>query len=165
MSKPRRRRKRGNAAARGRSTKPIGRQPLRRSTLVMWGIVGLLTVTALAGFLVESHRSGALGLRVTRPSVVNGPDNGVQRGNPQAPVLVDEYGDFTCPVCRRLQTTMGPTIDKLIQRGTIRFNYHPMDLLLQNGQDTFQAANAALCAGDVSAAGFWRMHVELLMVV
>jgi len=55
----------------------------------------------------------------------------------------------------------GPTIARLVQQGTIRFNYHPLALLLQNGQDPAQAANAALCAGDSSAADFWKLHEAL----
>lgn len=34
-------------------------------------------------------------------------------------------------------------------------------LLLQNGQDPAQAANAALCAGDASPGGFWELHDAL----
>jgi protein-disulfide isomerase len=63
----------------------------------------------------------------------------VLEGRSSAPVLVDEYGDFTCPICRQFQATMGPTIARLVQQGTIRFNYHPIALLAQNGQDPAQA--------------------------
>lgn len=146
------RRGRGAAARRRRS---------QRSTLAIWGVVGLLVLAAVVGLVVQSQRSPGSGQPVVTPAVVNGPDNGVLEGRASAPVLVDEYGDFTCPICQRFQATMGLTIVRLVRQGTIRFNYHPLDLLLQNGQDTYQAANAALCAGDVSAADFWKLHDAL----
>lgn len=145
------RRGRGAAARRRRS---------QRSTLAIWGVVGLLVLAAVVGLVVQSQRSSS-GQPVVTPAVVNGPDNGVLEGRASAPVLVDEYGDFTCPVCQRFQATMGPTIAKLVRQGTIRFNYHPIALLAQNGQDPAQAANAALAAGDVSPADFWKLHDAL----
>jgi protein-disulfide isomerase len=145
MSKPKRGRRNRNQGA----------------PLLIYSVVALLVVAAVAGFVVQSQRSRSSGQPVVTPAVVNGPDNGVVRGRASAPVLVDEYGDFTCPVCQRFQATMGPTIARLVRQGTIRFNYHPIALLLQNGQDTYQAANAALCAGDVSAANFWKLHDAL----
>jgi protein-disulfide isomerase len=129
---------------------------------LLWGVVGLLMVAAVAGFVIQSQRSRSnSGQPVVTPAVVNGPDNGVMQGRAGAPVLVEEYGDFTCPICQRFQAAMGPTINRLVRQGTIRFNYHPIALLLQNGQDPAQAANAALSAGDVSAADFWRLHDAL----
>jgi protein-disulfide isomerase len=128
----------------------------------MWGVVGLLVVAAVVGLVVQSARSGSgSGQAVVTPAVVNGPNDGVQQGRASAPVLVDEYGDFTCPICRDFQATMGPTISRLVQQGTVRFNYHPIALLAQNGQDPAQAANAALSAGDVSPADFWKLHDAL----
>jgi protein-disulfide isomerase len=146
---------RGRGAAARRSQR-------QRTTRVMWGVVGLLVVAAVVGLVVQSARSGSgSGQAVVTPAVINGPNDGAQQGRASAPVLVDEYGDFTCPICRRFQATMGPTIARLVQQGTIRFSYHPLALLLQNGQDPAQAANAALCAGDSSAADFWKLHDAL----
>lgn len=164
-----------NASKRDRRGKSSGGRPRDRrgraaatrrkrrqgALLAIWGAVALLIVAAVVGFVVQSHRSGSSGQPVLTPAVVNGPDNGVLQGRASAPVLVDEYGDFTCPICQRFQTTMGPTIARLVRQGTIRFNYHPIALLLQNGQDPAQAANAALSAGDVSPADFWRLHDAL----
>jgi protein-disulfide isomerase len=145
--------RRGRTAARRRRRQ--GAPPL------LWGVVGLLLVAAVAGFVVQSQRSASNGQPVVTPAVINGPDGGVLEGKSSAPVLVDEYGDFTCPICQQFQGTMGPTIARLVQQGTIRFNYHPIALLAQNGQDPAQAANAALAAGDVAPADFWKLHDAL----
>jgi protein-disulfide isomerase len=144
---------------RGRKVVRGGRR--QGAPLLLWGVVGLLVLAAVVGFMVQSQRSSSNGRPVRTPAVINGPGGGVLEGKPSAPVLVDEYGDFTCPICQRFQATMGPTIARLVQQGTIRFNYHPIALLLQNGQDPAQAANAALSAGDVSPADFWRLHDAL----
>jgi protein-disulfide isomerase len=166
MSNTRKRDRQGRSSG-GRPRDRRGRAGATRGTrrqgapLALWGVVALLLIAAVVGFAVQSRRSGSSGQPVVTPAVVNGPDNGVLQGRASAAVLVDEYGDFTCPVCQRFQTTMGPTIARLVRQGTIRFNYHPIALLLQNGQDPARAANAALCAGEVSAADFWRLHDAL----
>jgi protein-disulfide isomerase len=162
-SKQDRQRKRsgGGARPRDRRRKAAVRRRRRQGVPLLWWVVGLLVVAAVVGFVVQSQRSGSSGQPVLTPPVVNGPDNGVMQGRSSAPVLVDEYGDFTCPICQRFQATMGATIARLVRQGTIRFNYHPIALLLQNGQDPEQAANAALCAGDVTAADFWKLHDAL----
>ncbi|HZD01963.1 MAG TPA: thioredoxin domain-containing protein [Actinomycetes bacterium] len=160
--KSRQRNGKGARPPRGRDRKAAARRRQRqRAARVIWGVVGLLVVAAIVGLLVQSQRSSSTSRPVVTPAVAGGPDSGVLRGRAGAPVLVDEYGDYTCPVCQRFQATMGPVIDRLVRQGTIRFNYHPLALLLQNGQDPTQAANAALCAGDGSAADFWKLHEAL----
>jgi phosphatidylinositol-3-phosphatase len=163
MSKqPRQRQSRSARAPRGPGRKAVARGgQRRRASLVTWGMVGLLVAAVVAGLAVQSQRSSSGGRAVVVPRVVNGPDDGVLLGRPSAPVLVDEDGDFTCPLCQRFQATMGATIDQLVRQGTIRFNYHPLALLAQNGQDPAQAANATLCVGVVSPASFWELHDAL----
>jgi protein-disulfide isomerase len=151
---------RGARPPRSRNATRRSRQR-RRPSPVIWCVVGLLAAAAIVGIVVQSQRSGSSGHPVVTPAVISGPDNGVLQGQASAPVLVDEYGDFTCPICRQFQATIGPTIARLVQQGTIRFNYHPIALLAQNGQDPAQAANAALSAGDVSRGDFWKLHDAL----
>ena len=132
-----------NRAARRRGeTTP----PWRRSALVIGAIGVLVAVGIGAQALRSTHGSGLM----ARPSfaAVNG---AVTRGDPSAKVVVTEYGDFQCPHCRELQQTVGPTIQKLVDAGMIRFSYVPMSFI---GNESALAANAAYCSGPSS---FWRL--------
>jgi protein-disulfide isomerase len=87
------------------------------------------------------------------PAHALGPYQGEQLGSASAPVLVEEYGDFQCPVCARFQATTGPTVRQLVDQGRIRFVFHEQPIL---GRESVAAANAATCAGD--AGKFWPYH-------
>jgi protein-disulfide isomerase len=134
------------AARRGRSR--------RRSWQVVIGI-GVLVVAVVAGVAIQSNRSSSSGA-VVRPAHALGPNDGEVRGKASAPVLVEEYGDFQCPHCRDFQRDVVPTIDRLVDQGKVRFDYHPIGFI---GPESTTAANAATCAGDQGK--FWQYHDAL----
>ncbi|HWA77339.1 MAG TPA: thioredoxin domain-containing protein [Polyangiaceae bacterium] len=80
------------------------------------------------------------------------------RGNPQAKVLIQEFSDFQCPFCKRVQ----PTLSELEKefRGQIRVAYRHLPLPFHQ-----HAALAAEAAQEAFAqkgnAGFWAFHDEL----
>ena len=58
---------------------------------------------------------------------------------------LDTYIDFMCPVCGAFETTYGPSIEGLVDDGTITLNVHPISILnrLSSGTDySTRAANA-----------------------
>lgn len=75
-------------------------------------------------------------------------------GSPSAPVTFVEFGDFQCPFCGRFyQTTEKPLIDKYVKTGQVKFIWRDFAFL---GQESFDAAVAARCAGEQSK--FWEYH-------
>jgi|GEM_PF-108450 len=87
---------------------------------------------------------------------------GVKVGNQQAPVLVDVYEDFQCPICNTLEQG-GLTTDLAakVKATTVKVNYHVMSFLdsLSNGNKySSRAANAGYCAADQSPAAFSKFH-------
>ncbi|MDQ1082946.1 MULTISPECIES: thioredoxin domain-containing protein [Microbacterium] len=61
---------------------------------------------------------------------------------------VDTYVDFMCPVCNSFEQAYGPTLQQLVDEGTITLNIHPiaiLDRLSQGTQYSTRAANAAYC--------------------
>lgn len=61
---------------------------------------------------------------------------------------VDTYVDFMCPVCNSFEQAYGPTLQQLVDDGTITLNIHPiaiLDRLSQGTQYSTRAANAAYC--------------------
>ena len=129
-------------------------QLARRARGSIWLIVAVLViggiaVTARAGI---QARKGPL----VKPAHTLGPGQGEVLGSPSAPVVVEEYADFQCPVCADFQRTVGPTVRQLVDQGRIRFVFHQYPVL---GRESVLAANAATCAGD--AGKFWPYHDAL----
>ena len=79
------------------------------------------------------------------------------RGDPHASVVLDEYSDFQCPFCARLQ----PTLDQLLdQNPHLRIVWHDNPLPFHN--NAMLAAEAAREAfAQQGHAGFWRYHNAL----
>ncbi|MGH7229056.1 MAG: DsbA family protein [Nitrospiraceae bacterium] len=85
-------------------------------------------------------------------------DDGRTRGNPQAPITLVEYSDFTCGFCVKFFWETWPRIrEKYIETGKVRFLYRDFPRALQGpGVD---AAVASRCAGDQGR--YWQMHDRL----
>lgn len=79
-------------------------------------------------------------------------------GNPNAPVLLIEFSDFTCGYCGRFYRETLPILKtQYITSGKVRFAYRdfPRD---ERGWGLV-AAHAARCAGEQGR--FWEMHDRL----
>lgn len=105
--------------------------------------------------------SGAILYRAKRPAALTIPKNQVAsgldesthvRGNPKAPVTLEEFGDYQCPPCRAL----APIITR-IERDygqELRVIFHHLPLMVH--AHARQAACAAEAAGLQNR--FWEMH-------
>ncbi|MFQ5620919.1 MAG: DsbA family protein [Candidatus Nanoarchaeia archaeon] len=82
-------------------------------------------------------------------------DDGVYKGDKDAPVTIVEFSDFECPFCGRFYRDTLPQItEKYINTGKVRFVYRNFPLSFHpNAQ---KAAEAAECAEDQDK--FWEMH-------
>jgi protein-disulfide isomerase len=83
------------------------------------------------------------------------------RGNPNAPVVIEEFSDYQCPFCGRFASQTFPSLlANQIADGEAVFVYY--DFPLTSIHDyAIPAANAARCAGDEGAAAYWAMHDHL----
>jgi len=100
--------------------------------------------------------SGAMLYRAKRPATLTMSGKGGEpthvRGNPKAPITLEEFGDFQCPPCGRI----APEIKKLEEdfQPQLRVIFHHLPLA------THVHAQEAACAAE--AAGmqdrFWEMH-------
>lgn len=123
----------------------------------------IIAVVALAGIV-------ALTLVVTRPqastvlvappatSAPAGAGVGHLEGKADAPVEIDEFGDFECPHCAEFALVAEPDIrSKLIAPGIASLRY--FDFPLAGFKHTWTAHIAASCAEDQGK--FWEMHDRL----
>jgi len=79
-------------------------------------------------------------------SVVNTDTGAIAVGS--GPKTVDTYIDFMCPVCNSFEQAYGPTLQQLVDDGTITLNIHPISILDRQSQGTqysTRSASAAYC--------------------
>ena len=80
-------------------------------------------------------------------------------GDPIAPVVIEEFGDFQCPFCRRFHDeTLLRIVEDYVQAGKVYFVYRHFPVVDGNqpAQESHAAAAAAVCAGRQNR--FWDYH-------
>lgn len=127
-------------------------------------IIGLIVLgAALVVFAAVWPQFKSIGEIVTvTPADLPSP-NGLSVGDPNAPVTIDVFEDFQCPVCKSFTENTEPlVIQNLVAAGKARYvfhNYPFIDDRLGRGGESDQAANAAMCANEQGK--FWEMHSTL----
>jgi len=85
----------------------------------------------------------------------------VERGDPNAPIIIMEFGDFQCPACQQFALEVKPQIDAAyVDEGIARFEFHDFPLVSLHAH-AFFAARAARCALDQGGPYFWTFHDRL----
>lgn len=114
------------------------------NTLWIIGIIGGAVVLVLALVLIN------LQARPTprAPAQVSA---GRVLGQASAPVTIDIYSDFQCPVCRRAELVLRQLAPKYIDTGKAKVVYHNFAFI---GQESVWAAQAAECANEQGK--FWE---------
>lgn len=85
-------------------------------------------------------------------------EDDVVRGDPNAPITILEYSDFTCGFCEKFfHETFPQLLTEYIETGKVRFVYR--DFPRAPGGPALHSAQAARCAGQQDA--YWPMHDRL----
>ena len=125
-----------------------------------WAVVLVVVVVAgIVGVALQASRSKTENTKVVVPTATMGPNGSVIVGQPSAKVLLEEYGDFQCPICKLFHDSLEPTVQALINNGTIRFAFHPLNVIDSHSPgstESLRAASASLCAND--AGQFWNYY-------
>jgi protein-disulfide isomerase len=120
---------------------------------VFWVVLAVVVVAAVVGIVVQSSRSKSENATVATPKHELGPNRTEIEGDPSAPVLVEEYGDYQCPSCEAFFQSTDPTIKQLVAEKKIRFAFGNFAFI---GEESIRAGSAAICAAD--AGKFWEFH-------
>jgi protein-disulfide isomerase len=105
--------------------------------------------------------SGAMLYRAKRPHVLSipealsaksGPESPHIRGNPDAPVTLEEYGDFQCPPCGMFAAFLAQLEKEYDSRLRVVFRNFPL-MMHEHAREAALAAEAAGLQGR-----FWEMH-------
>ncbi len=128
-------------------------------------LLGLLIVVAGAGWLMSQR--GGLGSTAAMPSPAEfeglaataQPDKnvGIPLGNPDAPIEIMEFADYSCPHCAQFSSFAG----KLLRQNYVEVSGAPVrwitfDFVLGGFPNTISASMAARCAGEQDA--YWIFH-------
>lgn len=142
-------------AAAGITPKKHGPQGGTRIALIVLGVV--VVAAGVVGYLL-ARGGGSTGptYSVTASGTI------VSAGQQAAPVTVDIYEDYLCPVCERFENSYSDQITTALNDGKIKVAYHSTAILDSRttpaGYSTL-AANAALCAVP---AGIWPAYHKAL---
>lgn len=85
--------------------------------------------------------------------------DGRAMGNPEAPVLVEVFEDFQCPVCRTYSQEIEPqVVDAYVASGDVYYVFRQYPFLDDGAprKESDQAANASMCAAEQGR--FWDYH-------
>src|SRR5437867_1200936 len=117
----------------------------------------------VGGIALATIGSGAMLYRAKRPQLLTIPEEKILpgkdgaesvhvRGNPDAPVTLEEFGDFQCPPCGNLSVFIDELVKEYGPRLRVVFRNFP----LPNHKHAREAALAAEAAG--LQGRFWDMH-------
>jgi protein-disulfide isomerase len=117
-------------------------------------IAAVLAVGAVAGLIIAGNI-----LRRDDSNTVRYASQAQGRilGDPNAPVLIEAWEDYQCPICKVANASVLEQVDKnFIATGKARLVYRNFPFL---GQESTSAAEAAECASEQNK--FWAYHDAL----
>jgi len=143
----------------GTTKRPVAPEPSRRSPMVIITVaaaaLGLLAVAvlAVAGGLPGGSSPSALATPIVQsPTAL---EDGRSLGAADAPITIDVWADFQCPVCARFSRDIEPAIvSRYVEPGLVRLTYRDFSFI---GPESFDAAVAARVA-VAQGASFWAYH-------
>ena len=117
-------------------------------------MAGVAAFTLLAGPLhCQTVQQNSLTTSADRAASTKPPTESVHiRGNSNAPVTLEEFGDFECPSCKSLATFLDQMVKEYHPRVRLIFRNFPLPMH-QHARDAALAAEAAGLQGR-----YWEMH-------
>ncbi|MCG3140989.1 MAG: hypothetical protein HDKAJFGB_02141 [Anaerolineae bacterium] len=123
----------------------------KKSNTSLWIIGGVIAAAVIVLGLVLVNLSAPRTPRVPAQT-----SSGRILGSADAPVTIDMYSDFQCPVCRRADLMIQQLAPKYVDTGKAKVIYHNFAFI---GRESTQAALAAECANDQGK--FWAYATHL----
>lgn len=139
------------------------------------GVAVVLVVAAavVIGLVLHAHRTETAA-QASIP-VVHSSDAGapvsvdpqaavVTVGTPGAPVTLDVYEDFLCPICGQFEQVYGDQVRQAVTAGDLDVRYHVVDLLDDRSDPpgySIAAASAALTVAEADPGAFTSFHDSL----
>lgn len=132
----------------------------QRNRIIIGAIIGVAIIAAIAFILISSNRvslSSTADLSTIPTS--RAADGGFVLGDPNAPVTIVEFADFTCPHCQDYAGTIDRFISEFVVTGKAKFEYR-MLRSTRNPYGDF-AAQIAECSETLKPGSFFIVHNRL----
>jgi protein-disulfide isomerase len=130
----------------------------RRKRRRQWTTIGLIALAAIiiTGFLIWPNLA-PVG-EINQPDTSNlPPTDGLGMGDPNAPVVLEDFSDFQCPHCKTFhEGLLQSLIDDYVRDGDVYVVFRNFPIL---GDGSVAAANASMCAAEQDL--FWP-YIEVL---
>lgn len=136
-------------------------------------IVVVIAVAVAIGVAVQAHHKAAAdGHRINpitssahgAPAALEKASSTVLVGAPTAPVTIDVFEDFVCPICGSFEHEDGGPMRQAVVASKLRIRYHMLNLLDDRtnppGYST-RAAAAALAVAEADPGAFASFHDSL----
>ena len=128
-----------------------------RNRWLSGSLAGVVILVVLIGIGVQSGRAKIEGTLTAKHATVA---SGVVFGKAAA-ATVDVYEDFQCPNCLAFEQSVSSTLDKDVRANKAQVRFHTISILDRSSSGnrySSRAANAALCASDISVDAFVSFH-------
>lgn len=144
------------------------RQQEKRNRLLTIGLIAIGAILLVFAVVWPLLRPVAEVVAVEAGAYSNADDNTM--GDPNAPIRIEEFGDFQCPFCERFHNETEPLLRQYyVDTGKVQFVYRSMGNFVSDNiarsrgtparTESRDAALAAYCAGDQNK--FWDMQAHL----
>ena len=120
-------------------------------------LAAVVVLISVVGIGVQANRAKIEGSLTAKNATVK---NGVVYGK-KAAATVDLFEDFQCPNCLNFEKQAQKTVDAAVVANRAQVRFHIMNFLDSSSDGnrySSRAANAALCASDVSVDLFVKYH-------
>ncbi|MET8627616.1 thioredoxin domain-containing protein [Kitasatospora sp. NPDC004669] len=151
----------GSAREQMRAERERQQRAAARRKKILIGGIAVAVVGAAIGISIATAGSGGSGGPLVVPANTTGTNGTViVYGDPNNKNVLDVYEDFRCPVCDKLETTDGATVQQLADNGTYTIHYHLASFLDANlgGSGSKNALAAAGAALNESPQKFKQFH-------
>jgi protein-disulfide isomerase len=131
-------------------------QQRRQRLYILLGIIAAALVIAAVLIVPSLLPAGEINTVEPHPRPM---EDGRAMGDPNAPVTIEVYEDFQCPVCRDFSEQIEPQIiDTYVSTGDAQYIFRHYPFLDSNAarKESHQAANASMCAAEQNE--FWYYH-------
>jgi protein-disulfide isomerase len=116
-------------------------------------IVGAVALLTVGGGALLYHAKRPAALTIPKDRTTSGLDQATHvRGNPKAPITLEEFGDFECPPCGNLAPVITQIERDYGQDLRVIFHHFPLMIHVHARQAAFAAEAAGL------QDRFWEMH-------
>jgi protein-disulfide isomerase len=137
------------------------RQRQRLTTLLTIG-GGVLILVAIIVLVSIKNASTPVGKVTPITPIARPMANGTAMGDPNAPVKVEVWEDFQCPMCKNFtESQERQVMETYVKNGQVYYVFHQYPFIdtldnLSSTNESHQAANASMCANEQGR--FWDYH-------